>query len=56
MTVNDKPSLDIFWLRDKNLTNLDSLDDPDVLAQEMVENLEAGLESFRAIATALQGS
>lgn len=49
-----KTSLDIFWLRDKSLTDLDNLPDPDVLALEIVENLESGLESFRAIATGLQ--
>jgi type I restriction enzyme M protein len=50
LTTRDKTSLDIFWLRDKSLTDLDSLSDPDILALEIVENLEAGLESFRAIA------
>ncbi|HEY9751884.1 MAG TPA: hypothetical protein V6C46_02955 [Coleofasciculaceae cyanobacterium] len=46
--------MDIFWLRDKSLTDLDNLPDPDVLALEIVENLEAGLEIFRAIAGGLQ--
>lgn len=55
LIARDKTSLDIFWLRDKSLTDLDSLDDPDVLAQEIVDNLAAGLESFRAIAGALEG-
>jgi len=54
LIARDKTSLDIFWLRDKSLTDLDSLEDPDVLAQEIVENLEAGLESFRAIVGALE--
>jgi type I restriction enzyme M protein len=53
LIARDKTSLDIFWLRDKSLTDLDSLDDPDLLAQDIIENLEAGLESFRAIAAAL---
>jgi type I restriction enzyme M protein len=53
LITRDKTSLDVFWLRDKSLTDLDSLDDPDVLAQEIVENLEAGLENFRAIAASL---
>jgi type I restriction enzyme M protein len=53
LIVRDKTSLDIFWLRDKSLTDLDSLSDPDILALEIVENLEAGLESFRAIAGAI---
>jgi len=56
LIARDKTSLDIFWLRDKSLTDLDSLDDPDVLAQEIVENLEAGLESFRAIAGSLEAT
>ena len=46
-------SLDIFWLRDKSLTDLDNLPDPDVLAEEIIENLEAGLASFRAVLAAL---
>jgi len=41
--------LDIFWLKDESLADLDHLPDPDVLAGEIVENLEAGLESFREI-------
>jgi type I restriction enzyme M protein len=35
------------------LADLDNLPDPDELAAEIVENLEAGLESFRAIVAAL---
>ncbi len=45
----DKTSLDITWLKDKSLADLDNLPDPDELALEIVENLEAGLESFRSI-------
>ena len=45
----DKTSLDIFWLKDKSLTDLDNLPDPDILAAEIIENLEAGLSSFREI-------
>ena len=47
--ARDKTSLDITWLKDKSLADLDNLPDPDVLALEIVENLEAGLDSFRAI-------
>ena len=46
----DKDSLDIFWLRDESLEEADNLPDPDVLAQEIVEDLEAALEQFREIA------
>ena len=49
----DKTSLDITWLKDKSLADLDNLPDPDVLALDIVENLEAGLDSFRAIITSL---
>jgi hypothetical protein len=46
----DKASLDIFWLREESLEESDNLPDPDVLAQEIVEDLEAAVEQFREIA------
>ena len=49
----DKASLDIFWLRDETLEESDDLPDPDVPAQEIVEDLEAALEQFREIANDL---
>jgi len=48
--ARDKTNLDIFWLKDKSLADLDNLPDPDVLANEIIENIEAGLESFREVA------
>jgi type I restriction enzyme M protein len=45
----DKTSLDITWIKDKSLTDLDNLPDPDVLAEEIIENLQAGIESFKEI-------
>jgi hypothetical protein len=45
----DKDSLDICWLRDESLEESDTLPDPDVLAQEIVVDLEAALEQFREI-------
>ncbi len=47
--ARDKTSLDIFWLKDDSLSDLDNLPDPDVLALEIIENLEAGLNSFKEI-------
>ncbi len=47
--TRDKTSLDISWLKDDSLTDLDNLPDPDVLAFEIIENLEAGIESFKEI-------
>lgn len=49
----DKTSLDIFWLKDKSLADLDNLPEPDELALDIIENLEAGLNSFREIAKAV---
>ncbi|MDO8369146.1 MAG: class I SAM-dependent DNA methyltransferase [Candidatus Nitrotoga sp.] len=51
--ARDKTSLDIFWLKDKSLADLDNLPEPDELALEIIDNLEAGLTSFREIAAAL---
>lgn len=56
LVARDKASLDIFWLKDNSLDNLDDLPPPDVLAQEIVEHLEAALTSFREVAAALPRS
>jgi hypothetical protein len=40
----DKASLDIFWLKDESLEASDNLPDPDVIAQEIMEDLEAALD------------
>jgi type I restriction enzyme M protein len=45
----DKTSLDIFWIKDKSLADLDSMPDPDILASEIIDNLETAMESFREI-------
>jgi type I restriction enzyme M protein len=47
--ARDKTSLDISWLKDKSLADLDNLPDPEDLAIDIIENLEAGLASFREI-------
>ena len=52
--ARDKTSLDIFWLKDKSLADLDNLPQPDVLADEVIQNIEAALESFRAISISLE--
>lgn len=45
----DKASLDIFWLKDKSFADLDNLPNPDELADDIIENLESALESFREL-------
>jgi type I restriction enzyme M protein len=49
----DKVNLDIFWLRDESLEDSANLPDPDVLAREIAENLEAALDQFTAISRSL---
>lgn len=45
----DKASLDIFWIKDKSLADLDSLPDPDVLAMDIIENLQSALAGFQEL-------
>ena len=56
LMARDKTSLDLFWLQDKSLTDLANLPEPDELAEEIIENLEAGLNSFREVLAALDAS
>jgi len=51
LIARDKTSLDVFWLKTKILTDLDNLPKPDELAEEIIENLEAGLNGFREALT-----
>ena len=55
LVARDKASLDIFWLKDDSLADSDNLPPPDVIAQEIVEDLQAALEQFRLIAGDLAG-
>jgi type I restriction enzyme M protein len=50
LIARDKASLDIFWLKDDSLADSDNLPPPEVIAQEIVDDLEAALEQFRLIA------
>ena len=53
LMARDKASLDIFWLKDDSLDNLDDLPPPDVLQHEIIEHLEAALAAFREVANGL---
>ena len=53
LVTRDKASLDIFWLKDDSLDNLDDLPPPDVLQQEIIDHLEAALAAFRDVAVGL---
>lgn len=50
----DKTNLDIFWIKDESLEDIDNLPDPDVIAGELVEELEDALEQLREIADDLK--
>ena len=55
LAKRDKLNLDIFWLKDKTLDDSDNLPEPDVLAQEIAEDLQAALDQFAAVAAELRG-
>ena len=50
----DKTSLDLFWIKDKSLADLDNLPDPDELAADIIENLQSALESFQELQAQLK--
>jgi type I restriction enzyme M protein len=54
LTKRDKLNLDIFWLKDESLEDSANLPPPDVIAQEIVEDLQAALVQFAEIATDLK--
>lgn len=56
LTQRDKLNLDIFWLKDDSLDDIDSLPAPGIIANEILENLEAALEQFRSVAEELEAS
>jgi type I restriction enzyme M protein len=53
LVARDKASLEFFSLKDESLADSDNLPPPEVIAQEIVEDLEAALEQFRLIAADL---
>ena len=53
LVARDKASLDVFWLKDDGLDNLDDLLPPDVLQQQIIDHLEAALSAFKDVADAL---
>jgi hypothetical protein len=50
----DKLNLDIFWLKDKSLEDSENLPEPDVLAQEIIDDLEDALAQLRSVAAELR--
>jgi type I restriction enzyme M protein len=54
LMARDKANLDITWLRDDSLEDLDNLPAPEIIAREIVEDLTAALAEFEAVAAALE--
>jgi type I restriction enzyme M protein len=50
----DKVNLDIFWLKDEALEDSANLPAPEIIAQEISDDLEAALEEFATIAEDLK--
>jgi type I restriction enzyme M protein len=45
----DKVNLDLFWLKGKTLEDSEHLPDPDVQAQEIVDDTQTALDQFSAV-------
>jgi len=54
LVKRDKLNLDIFWLKDESLEDSANLPDPDIIAAEIVEDLQAALAQFAEIASDLK--
>ena len=53
LIARDKVNLDLIWLKDDSIEDAADLPAPDVLAVEIMEELEAALGEFAAIAEGL---
>jgi type I restriction enzyme M protein len=53
LVQRDKASLEIVWLRDESLEDVEHLPPPHVIAREIVDDLEAALAEFSAVAQSL---
>ncbi len=49
LTKRDKINLDIFWLKDDALEESANLPAPQIIAQDITDDLEAALEQFRMV-------
>ncbi len=56
LVARDKANLDITWLRDESLEDLENLPAPEFIAREIVEDLAAALAEVEAVASALENA
>jgi type I restriction enzyme M protein len=45
----DNTNLDIFWMKDDSLVDLDNLPEPEILLEEIIDNLQNALEEFEGV-------
>jgi type I restriction enzyme M protein len=50
----ESANLDLSWIRDKSLEYSTDLEDPDIIAEEIADDLQAALEQFATIAADLR--
>ena len=56
LAAGENTSVDLFWLKDDSLADLDNLPESADLAEEIIENIESGPANFRTVAARLQRS
>ena len=56
LIARDKVSLDLFWLRDESLEDIDNIPAPAVLAAEIAKNLQSALTEIQALTKVLATS
>jgi type I restriction enzyme M protein len=54
LMAREKVNLDLIWLKDDSLEDAANLPSPEVIAREIMENLESALSEFSAIVEALE--
>jgi type I restriction enzyme M protein len=53
LLARDKANLDLFWIKDEDLEASENLPAPDILAGEIMEDLQAALDAFAEVEGAL---
>ncbi|WP_293302488.1 class I SAM-dependent DNA methyltransferase [Pedobacter sp. UBA4863] len=51
--LRDKTNFDVFWLKDDSYIDMDSLPEPEILAQEIIDGLDSAVNSFREVVRSL---
>ena len=54
MSSASSTNLDLFWIKDEDLEASENLPAPDILAREIVEDLQAALDAFTSVEAALE--